>query len=101
MLSIRCLKAFDFSLQVEKFQEGKFLGTELLNSAQDVLRARQVVQTLMKKCTKLAAQMERAIAAGSSSVKKQPSLLSSRSEHDISYFVIVPNSCVQESWQIQ
>ncbi|XP_069702847.1 SWI/SNF-related matrix-associated actin-dependent regulator of chromatin subfamily A containing DEAD/H box 1 homolog [Periplaneta americana] len=61
---------------VEKFQEGKFLGTELLNSAQDVLRARQVVQALMKKCSKLAAQMERAVAAGASSVMKQPSLLS-------------------------
>lgn len=64
---------------MEKFQEGKFLGTELLNSAQDVVRARQVVQALMKKCTKLAAQMERAIAAGASSVKKQPPLLSPRS----------------------
>jgi uroporphyrinogen-III decarboxylase len=85
---------------VEKFQEGKFLGTELLNSAQDVLRARQVVQALMKKCTKLAAQMERAIAAGASSVKRQPSLISPRSEHDISYFVKALNSHV-ESWQIK
>jgi hypothetical protein len=45
--------------------------------------------------------MERAIAAGASGVKKQPSLLSSRSEQNISYFVIVMNSCVKKSWKIQ
>jgi SWI/SNF-related matrix-associated actin-dependent regulator 1 of chromatin subfamily A len=82
---------------VEKFQEGKFLGTELLNSAQDVLRARHVVQALMKKCTKLAAQMERAIAAGASSVKKQPPLLSPRSVHNLTCIVSVLNSDVYGS----
>lgn len=83
---------------MEKFQEGKFLGTELLNSAQDVLRARQVVQALMKKCTKLAAQMERAIAAGASSVKKQPSLLSPRSVHNLPFTVNALNSDVYGSY---
>ena len=63
---------------MQKFQEGKFLGTELLNSAQDVLRSRQVVQALMKKCAKLASQMERAVAAGATSIMKQPSILSPR-----------------------
>jgi hypothetical protein len=87
-------------LQVEKFQEGKFLGTELLNSAQDVLRARQVVQALMKKCAKLAAQMERAIAAGASSVKKQPSLLSPRSIHNLTCIVTVLNYCVYGSYLV-
>ena len=63
---------------MQKFQEGKFLGTELLNAAQDVLRARQVIQALMKKCAKLASQMEKAVAAGATSIMKQPSILSPR-----------------------
>ncbi|PSN39967.1 SWI/SNF-related matrix-associated actin-dependent regulator of chromatin subfamily A containing DEAD/H box 1 [Blattella germanica] len=62
---------------VRKFQKGKFLGTELLNSAQSVLRSRRVVQALMKKCARLATQMEKAVAAGATSIKEQPALLTS------------------------
>ncbi|KAL0271915.1 UNVERIFIED_CONTAM: hypothetical protein PYX00_005064 [Menopon gallinae] len=60
---------------VEKFQEGKNLGTEILNSAQEVLYTRQVVNQLMQKCTRLAVEMERAVSQGASSITNQPKLL--------------------------
>lgn len=65
-------------LQVEKFQEGKNLGTEILNSAQEVLYTRQVVNQLMQKCTRLAVEMERAVSQGASSITNQPKLLNPR-----------------------
>ncbi|KAK6625576.1 hypothetical protein RUM43_005875 [Polyplax serrata] len=61
---------------VEKFQEGKNLGTEILNSAQEVLYTRQVVNQLMQKCSRLAVEMERSISMGTSNVTVQPKLLS-------------------------
>nr|CAD7446457.1 unnamed protein product [Timema bartmani] len=62
---------------VDKFQNGKFLNTEILNSAQEVLRARNVVCKLMNKCRRLSHQIKHAVAANETSVKNQPSLLSS------------------------
>nr|CAD7425837.1 unnamed protein product [Timema monikensis] len=67
---------------VDKFQNGKFLNTEILNSAQEVLRARNVVCKLMNKCKRLSHQIKHAVAANETSVKNQPSLLSS----DTSYY---------------
>ncbi|XP_024941771.1 SWI/SNF-related matrix-associated actin-dependent regulator of chromatin subfamily A containing DEAD/H box 1 homolog isoform X2 [Cephus cinctus] len=61
---------------VEKFQTHKYLDTELLNSAQVLLATRHVVETLMKKCLRLSTNMERAVAAGSSTVTQQPKGLS-------------------------
>ncbi|EEB13299.1 conserved hypothetical protein [Pediculus humanus corporis] len=60
---------------VEKFQEGKNLGTEILNYAQEVLYTRQVVNQLMQKCSRLAIEMEKAVSAGTSNVTVQPKLL--------------------------
>ncbi|XP_011503442.1 PREDICTED: SWI/SNF-related matrix-associated actin-dependent regulator of chromatin subfamily A containing DEAD/H box 1 homolog [Ceratosolen solmsi marchali] len=57
---------------VEKFQSIKFLDTELLNAAQDLIQTRNVVGHLMKKCLHLSINMEKAISAGSSTIKEQP-----------------------------
>ncbi|XP_003424919.1 SWI/SNF-related matrix-associated actin-dependent regulator of chromatin subfamily A containing DEAD/H box 1 homolog isoform X2 [Nasonia vitripennis] len=57
---------------VTKFQNIKFLDTDLLNSAQDLLQTRNVIGTLMKKCLKLSEKMEKAISAGASTIKEQP-----------------------------
>ncbi|XP_012277912.1 SWI/SNF-related matrix-associated actin-dependent regulator of chromatin subfamily A containing DEAD/H box 1 homolog isoform X2 [Orussus abietinus] len=62
---------------VKKFQTTKYLDTELLNSAQMLLATRQVVEILMKKCLRLATNMERAVAAGASTIKQQPKSLAS------------------------
>ncbi|KAG5890777.1 hypothetical protein JTB14_016513 [Gonioctena quinquepunctata] len=60
---------------VEKLQTNK-LSTDLLNAAQQVLTTRNNIRHLMKKCTNLAQQLERAVAAGAG-VKEQPRSLSS------------------------
>ncbi|XP_023012119.1 SWI/SNF-related matrix-associated actin-dependent regulator of chromatin subfamily A containing DEAD/H box 1 homolog [Leptinotarsa decemlineata] len=60
---------------VEKLQTNK-LSTDLLNAAQQVLTTRNNIKHLMKKCTNLAQQLERAVAAGAG-VKEQPRTLSS------------------------
>lgn len=65
---------------VEKIQANKHLSTDLLNGAQQVLITRNNVQQLMRKCTNLAQQMERAVSAclaGAGGVKTQPRLISS------------------------
>lgn len=59
---------------VEKLQSNKNLSTDLLNSAQQVLVTRNNIKQLMKKCTNIALQMERAVAAGAG-VKTQPNNL--------------------------
>ncbi|XP_050311077.1 SWI/SNF-related matrix-associated actin-dependent regulator of chromatin subfamily A containing DEAD/H box 1 homolog [Anthonomus grandis grandis] len=61
---------------VTKLQSNKNLSTDLLNSAQQVLLTRSNIRILMKRCTNLAQQLERAVAAGAG-VKKQPPNLSS------------------------
>lgn len=61
---------------VQKFQNNKYLDTELLNSAQELLATRHAVETLMKKCLRLSTNIERAVAAGSSAIKSQPKALS-------------------------
>ncbi|XP_066586309.1 SWI/SNF-related matrix-associated actin-dependent regulator of chromatin subfamily A containing DEAD/H box 1 homolog [Prorops nasuta] len=61
---------------VKKFQENKYLDTELLNSAQVLLATRHVVANLMKKCLRLSSNMEKAVAAGASTIKEQPKGLS-------------------------
>ncbi|XP_043253834.1 SWI/SNF-related matrix-associated actin-dependent regulator of chromatin subfamily A containing DEAD/H box 1 homolog [Colletes gigas] len=61
---------------VEKFQSYKYLDTELLNSAQELLATRHEVETLMKKCLRLSTNIEKAVAVGASAIKKQPRGLS-------------------------
>lgn len=56
---------------VEKLSNNKNLSTDLLNAAQQVLTTRNNIKRLMKKCTNLAFQMEKAVAAGAG-VKEQP-----------------------------
>ena len=60
---------------VEKLSNNKNLNTDLLNAAQQVLMTRNNIRHLMKKCTNLAQQMEKAVAAGAG-VKTQPRILS-------------------------
>lgn len=60
--------------QVKKLRENNHLSTTLLNAAQDVLTTRNNVRHLMRKCTALGQQMEKAVAAGAG-VINQPSLL--------------------------
>ncbi|KAK0178638.1 hypothetical protein PV327_007514 [Microctonus hyperodae] len=62
---------------VQKFQNFKHLDTELLNSAQELIATRNVVEALMKKCLRLSANMEKAVAAGSSMITQQPQSLNS------------------------
>ncbi|XP_029037037.1 SWI/SNF-related matrix-associated actin-dependent regulator of chromatin subfamily A containing DEAD/H box 1 homolog [Osmia bicornis bicornis] len=57
---------------VQKFQNNKYLDTELLNSAQELLATRHAVETLMKKCLRLSTNIERAVAAGASAITSQP-----------------------------
>lgn len=61
---------------VLKFQNNKYLDTELLNLTQELLATRQVVEALMKKCIRLSTNLEKAVAAGSSTIKRQPKGLS-------------------------
>lgn len=61
---------------VQTLQDNKNLSTDLLNYAQQVIATRNNIKHLMKKCTSLAQQMERAVAAGAG-VKEQPPSLSS------------------------
>ncbi|KAJ8972627.1 hypothetical protein NQ314_000083 [Rhamnusium bicolor] len=61
---------------VQKLQNNKNLSADLLNYAQQVIVTRNNIKHLMKKCTSLAQQMERAVAAGAG-VKEQPPSLSS------------------------
>ncbi|XP_018329041.1 SWI/SNF-related matrix-associated actin-dependent regulator of chromatin subfamily A containing DEAD/H box 1 homolog isoform X2 [Agrilus planipennis] len=61
---------------VQKLQNNKNLSPDLLNSAQQVLATRNNIRLLMRKCTNLSQQMERAVAAGAG-VKVQPSILNS------------------------
>lgn len=65
-----------YIFQVDKLQSNKNLNTNLLNAAQQVLITRNNVKLLMKKCTSVAQQLERAVAAGAG-VKEQPPSLSS------------------------
>lgn len=51
------------------------MGTEILNYAQQVLHTRHVVKQLMQKCSRLAVEMERAVAMGASRITTQPKLL--------------------------
>ncbi|RZC42894.1 SWI/SNF-related matrix-associated actin-dependent regulator of chromatin subfamily A containing DEAD/H box 1 -like protein [Asbolus verrucosus] len=60
---------------VQKLSNNKNLNTDLLNAAQQVLMTRNNIRHLMKKCTNLAQQMEKAVAAGAG-VKAQPRSLS-------------------------
>ncbi|EGI68394.1 PREDICTED: SWI/SNF-related matrix-associated actin-dependent regulator of chromatin subfamily A containing DEAD/H box 1 homolog isoform X1 [Acromyrmex echinatior] len=62
---------------VNKFQNTKYLDTELLNAAQVLLSTRHAVEHLMKKCFRLSINMEKAVAAGASSITQQPKALSS------------------------
>ncbi|XP_015435861.1 PREDICTED: SWI/SNF-related matrix-associated actin-dependent regulator of chromatin subfamily A containing DEAD/H box 1 homolog [Dufourea novaeangliae] len=62
---------------VQKFQSKKYLDTELLNSAQELLATRHAVETLMKKCLRLSSNIEKAVAAGASTITKQPKGLAS------------------------
>ncbi|XP_046621833.1 SWI/SNF-related matrix-associated actin-dependent regulator of chromatin subfamily A containing DEAD/H box 1 homolog [Neodiprion virginianus] len=57
---------------VQKFQNYRYLDTELLNSAQVLLGTRHVVDTLMKKCLRLSSILERAVAAGATNIRQQP-----------------------------
>lgn len=57
---------------IYKFQNNRYLDTELLNSAQLLLATRHVIAALMKKCLRLSANMEKAVAAGASTVTQQP-----------------------------
>ncbi|XP_006609793.1 SWI/SNF-related matrix-associated actin-dependent regulator of chromatin subfamily A containing DEAD/H box 1 homolog [Apis dorsata] len=61
---------------VQKFQNNKYLDTELLNSAQELLATRHAVEALMKKCLRLSTNIERAVAAGASAITRQPKGLS-------------------------
>ncbi|KYN12543.1 PREDICTED: SWI/SNF-related matrix-associated actin-dependent regulator of chromatin subfamily A containing DEAD/H box 1 homolog [Trachymyrmex cornetzi] len=61
---------------VNKFQNTKYLDTELLNAAQVLLSTRRAVELLMKKCFRLSINMEKAVAAGASSITEQPKALS-------------------------
>ncbi|XP_011868730.1 PREDICTED: SWI/SNF-related matrix-associated actin-dependent regulator of chromatin subfamily A containing DEAD/H box 1 homolog [Vollenhovia emeryi] len=61
---------------VNKFQNIKYLDTELLNAAQVLLSTRHVVELLMKKCLRLSTNLERAVAAGISTIAQQPKALS-------------------------
>lgn len=61
---------------VDKLQTNKNLSGDLLNAAQQVLATRNNIKHLMKKCSNLAQQLERAVAAGAG-VKEQPPILSS------------------------
>ncbi|KAL6265092.1 hypothetical protein P5V15_005182 [Pogonomyrmex californicus] len=61
---------------VNKFQNTKYLDTELLNAAQVLLSTRHVVELLMKKCFRLSTNMEKAVAAGASTITEQPKMLS-------------------------
>ncbi|GAB1860915.1 Swi snf-related matrix-associated actin-dependent regulator [Camponotus japonicus] len=62
---------------VNKFQNTRYLDTELLNAAQVLLSTRHVVESLMKKCLRLSTNMEKAVAAGASAITQQPKALSS------------------------
>lgn len=62
-------------LQIVKLRTEKFLGTELLDNALEVLKARSIVSHLMEKCLKLAVDTEKAIVEGGSTLKTQPSIL--------------------------
>lgn len=71
------LRPFDgWRDMVEKFQQTKGLGGEILNSAQDYLYKRHVVTQLMNKCSKLSSELERMNFMGHSYVSRKPSLLS-------------------------
>ncbi|XP_012542158.1 SWI/SNF-related matrix-associated actin-dependent regulator of chromatin subfamily A containing DEAD/H box 1 homolog [Monomorium pharaonis] len=67
----------DWKDLVNKFQNIKYLDTELLNAAQVLLSTRHVVELLMKKCLRLSTNMEKAVAAGASTITQQPKGLSS------------------------
>lgn len=62
---------------VQKFQNNKYLDTELLNSAQELLATRHAVEALMKKCLRLSTNIEKAVAARASAITSQPKTLSS------------------------
>lgn len=69
------LRPFDgWRDMVEKFQQTKGLGGDILNSAQDYLYKRRVVTQLMNKCSKLSSDLEKMDIMGY--VSKKPSLLS-------------------------
>ncbi|XP_066995826.2 SWI/SNF-related matrix-associated actin-dependent regulator of chromatin subfamily A containing DEAD/H box 1 homolog [Anabrus simplex] len=61
---------------VDVLSQNKYLGTNLLNATQDYLQMRDEINSLMKKCLKLATEMEQEIVTGAASIKEQPSLLS-------------------------
>lgn len=60
---------------VNKLENGKHLNGQILNAALDVLKTRSIVSQLMEKCLKIAVSTEKAIAAGSTHIKQQPSIL--------------------------
>ncbi|XP_017880603.1 SWI/SNF-related matrix-associated actin-dependent regulator of chromatin subfamily A containing DEAD/H box 1 homolog [Ceratina calcarata] len=76
---------------VRKFQYNKYLDTELLNSAQELLATRQAVETLMKKCLRLSTNIEKVVAAGASAITSQPKGLSSD-------FKLAPYQMVGLNW---
>lgn len=72
---------------MEKLNSNKNLNTNLLNAAQQVLITRNNIKLLMKKCTSVAQQLERAVAAGAG-VKEQPRSLSSSYVNWIYYLLL-------------
>ncbi|XP_025264411.1 SWI/SNF-related matrix-associated actin-dependent regulator of chromatin subfamily A containing DEAD/H box 1 homolog [Camponotus floridanus] len=76
---------------VNKFQNTRYLDTELLNAAQVLLSTRHVVESLMKKCLRLSTNMEKAVAAGASAITQQPKALSS-------HLTLAPYQMVGLNW---
>ncbi|XP_026478006.1 SWI/SNF-related matrix-associated actin-dependent regulator of chromatin subfamily A containing DEAD/H box 1 homolog [Ctenocephalides felis] len=61
---------------VNKFQENKYLTTDILNSAQHLISSRNNLQRLMSKCSAISRNLEIAVANGAG-VKQQPEILNS------------------------
>ncbi|XP_014250839.1 SWI/SNF-related matrix-associated actin-dependent regulator of chromatin subfamily A containing DEAD/H box 1 homolog isoform X2 [Cimex lectularius] len=60
---------------VLKFKSGKNLSPEFLNHTVKMLKSRDIVARLMKRCLKLAVSTEKAIIEGSAMLEKQPSIM--------------------------
>ncbi|KAL1131076.1 hypothetical protein AAG570_012313 [Ranatra chinensis] len=60
---------------VYKFRSGKNLGTQIFNYTLETLKTRHIVSRLMNKCLDIAIKTEQCIAAGSTTLKEQPKLL--------------------------
>ncbi|XP_073975791.1 SWI/SNF-related matrix-associated actin-dependent regulator of chromatin subfamily A containing DEAD/H box 1 homolog isoform X2 [Rhodnius prolixus] len=60
---------------VNRLNNGKGINTQILNHTLDGLKTRSIVSKLMNKCLDLAISTEEAIAAGSSILEEQPTIL--------------------------